>query len=166
MLQHKLNTKTKARFGQVEWRLVQKLIGSIVTSQVNAQNLQETKQRTILMIRLQHVTLTTTTTTTSTVLWPFVWDYLGEPVQEETFTHSHLSWLSIILYLLPPSTIIHSILRVQLMCLTVFLHNLSPSFLWSTSWPGTLHFIIYRFLHSIIVFFSQHMPIPPQPVLL
>jgi len=24
-------------------------------------------------------------------LWPFVWDYPGEPVPEETFTHSHLS---------------------------------------------------------------------------
>jgi len=27
------------------------------------------------------------TTTTTTVLWPFVWDYPGEPVPEETFTH-------------------------------------------------------------------------------
>jgi len=27
----------------------------------------------------------------TTVLWPFVWDYPGEPVPEETFTHSHLS---------------------------------------------------------------------------
>jgi len=24
----------------------------------------------------------------TTILWPFVWDYLGEPVPEETFTHS------------------------------------------------------------------------------
>jgi len=31
-----------------------------------------------------------------------VWDYPGEPVPEETFTHSHLSWSWIILYLLPP----------------------------------------------------------------
>jgi len=44
-------------------------------------------------------------------------------------------------YLLPPSTTIHGILPVQFTCLTVFFHNLSPSFLWSTSWPGTLHFI-------------------------
>jgi len=28
-----------------------------------------------------------TTTTTTVVLQPFVWDYPGEPVQEETFTH-------------------------------------------------------------------------------
>jgi len=31
------------------------------------------------------------TTTATTMLWPFVWDYPGEPVPEETFTHSHLS---------------------------------------------------------------------------
>jgi len=35
----------------------------------------------------------------------FVWDNSGQPVPEETFTHSHLSWSSIILYLLHPSTI-------------------------------------------------------------
>jgi len=59
----------------------------------------------------------------------------GEPVPEETFTHSHLSWSSIIPYLLPPSITIHGI---QFTCLTVFFHNLSPSFFWSTSWPGTI----------------------------
>jgi len=31
-----------------------------------------------------------TTTTTTTILWPFVRDYPGEPVPEETFTDSHL----------------------------------------------------------------------------
>ena len=30
---------------------------------------------------------TTTTTTTTTVLRPFVWDYPGELVPEETLTH-------------------------------------------------------------------------------
>jgi len=40
-----------------------------------------------------------------------------------------------------PSTMIHSILPVQFTCLTVFLHNLSPSPLWSTSGSGTLHFL-------------------------
>jgi len=69
-------------------------------------------------------------------------------------------------YLLSPSTMIHGILSVQSSCFTVFFHNLSPSFLWSTSWPGTLHFILHTFLHTIIIFFSQHMPIPLQPVLL
>ena len=96
----------------------------------------------------------------------FVWDNPGELVPEEMFTHSHLSWSSIIPCLLPPSITIHSILPVRLTCLTVFFHNLYPGFLWSTSWPSTLNFILHVFLHPIIVFFSQHMPIPSQPVLL
>ena len=45
-----------------------------------------------------------------------------------TFTHSHLSWSSTILCLFPPSTMIHSIITVQFTCLTVFLHNLTPTF--------------------------------------
>jgi len=69
-------------------------------------------------------------------------------------------------YLLLPSTTIHGILPIQSMRFTVFVHNLSPSFLWSTSLPGTLHFILHTFFHPIIMFFSQHMPIPSQPVLL
>ena len=40
-------------------------------------------------------------------------DNPGEPVPEETCTHSHLSWSSIITYLLPPSITIHGILSVQ-----------------------------------------------------
>ena len=92
---------------------------------------------------------------TTTILRPFVWDYLGQLVPEETFTHSHLFWSSTILYQLPPSTTIHSILPVQFTCLTAVLHNLSQSPLWSTSWSGTLHFILHRFLHPIIVFVSQ-----------
>jgi len=43
----------------------------------------------------------------------FVQDNLGESVLEETFIHSHLSWSSIIPYLLPPSFTIHDILLVQ-----------------------------------------------------
>ena len=53
-------------------------------------------------------------------LWPFVRDYPCEPLPEETFTHSHLSWSSIILYQLPPSTTIHSDLPVQFSCFTIF----------------------------------------------
>jgi len=45
-------------------------------------------------------------------------------------------------------------------------HNFSPSFLCSTFWPGTLNFILHTFLHPMIDFFSQYMPIPSQPVLL
>jgi len=56
----------------------------------------------------------------------FVWDNPGEPVPEETFTQSHLSWSSIVPYLLHPSNTINGILPVQFTCLTVFFHNLSP----------------------------------------
>ena len=51
------------------------------------------------------------------------------------------------------------------MCLTVFLHNLSPSPLWSTTKSGILLFILHTFLHPIIVFLLQYMSIPSQPVL-
>jgi len=42
----------------------------------------------------------------------FVQHYLNEPVPEETFTHSHLLWSSVI----PPSITIHGILPVQFTC--------------------------------------------------
>ena len=48
---------------------------------------------------------------------------------------------------------------------SLFAH-ISPSPLWSTSWSGTLHFILHTFLHPIIVVYSQHTPIPLQPVML
>jgi len=86
-------------------------------------------------------------TTTTTDLQPFVWDYQGKLVQEETFTHSYPYWSSTILYQLPPFAMIHSILPVQFMCLTVFLHHLFPGHLWSTSWSGTLHFILHTLFH-------------------
>ena len=91
-----------------------------------------------------------------------VWDYQGGPVPEETSTHSHPSLSSDILYQLPPATTIHSILLVQVICLTVLFHNLSSGPLWSTSWSGILCFI----LHTQSLFFSQNMPILSQPVLL
>jgi len=55
------------------------------------------------------------TDTHTTVLWIFGFctDLPLDPVPEETFTHSHLSWSSIILYLLPPSNAIHGIHHVQ-----------------------------------------------------
>ena len=90
----------------------------------------------------------------------FVWDNPGEPVPEETFTRSHLSWSSIVPYLLHPSTTIHGILPVQSTYLRILFHNLSPSFLWSTSWLGTLHFILHTFLHPIIVFASCFALVP------
>jgi len=51
---------------------------------------------------------------------------------------------------------------IQLTCLTVLSNNLFPGPLWS--W--TLNFILHAFLHPIIIIFSQHVPIPTQPVLL
>jgi len=89
----------------------------------------------------------------------------GRPVPEETLTHLHPSWSSDILYQLPPFTTIHSILCVQFTCLTVLFNNLSLGLLWSSSWSWTLYFILHAFLHPVIIF-SQHMPIPTQPVLL
>jgi len=43
---------------------------------------------------------------------------------------------------------IHSILPVQIMCLAIFLHNLSPRPLWSTSWFGAFHLIFHTFLRN------------------
>jgi len=88
----------------------------------------------------------------TTVLRPFVRDYPGEPVPEETLTHPP-SWSSSGLYLLLPSTTIHSILPVQMTCLAIFWHNLFPCPFWSTSWSGALHLIFHTFLHPISVFF-------------
>ena len=45
------------------------------------------------------------TTTTTTVLWPFVRDYPGEPVPEETLTHPPSSSSSNLYQLLPSTTI-------------------------------------------------------------
>ena len=47
------------------------------------------------------------------------------------------------LYQLLPSATIHSILPVQITCLAIFLHNLFPCSLWSTSWSRALHLIFY-----------------------
>jgi len=75
-------------------------------------------------------------TTTTVVLRPFVRDYLGEPVPEETLTHPP-SWSSS-LYQLLSCTTIHSILPIQITCLAIFLHNLCPCPLWSTSWSRAI----------------------------
>jgi len=62
-------------------------------------------------------------------------------------------------------------LRIQwsmassLFILRVVSYNLSPGPLWSSSWSWTLNFILHTFLHPIIIIFSQHTPIPTQPVL-
>ena len=36
-------------------------------------------------------------------------------------------------------------------------HNLSPSFLWSISWPGTLNFVLHTFVHPVhCLLFTAH----------
>jgi len=82
--------------------------------------------------------------------------------QKKTFTHSQLSWSSNILYLL--WSIASSLFNLR--CLRVLFHSLSPGPLWSTSWSGTLYWILHEFRHPIIINFLQYMPIPLQPVLL
>ena len=79
-------------------------------------------------------------TTTTIVLQPFVQDYPGEPLPEETFIHPP-SWSSSSLYQLLPPTTIHSILLVQITSLAVFLHNLFPCPLWSASWSPHIPYI-------------------------
>jgi len=74
-------------------------------------------------------------------------------------------WSSIILYQLPPTTTIHGILPVQLTCLTVFFTT-SDQVLFGLPLglePSTSYSV--HFIHPVIVFFSQHMPIPSQLVL-
>ena len=65
-------------------------------------------------------------------------------------------WSSNILYLLPVSTTIYSILFVQFTCLTVLFHNLCPGPVCSTSWSGALYFVFHKFLHPYLF---EHMPI-------
>jgi len=68
------------------------------------------------------------------------------------------SWSSSNLHQLLPSTTIHSILLVQFTCLAIFLYNLFPCPLWSTSWSGALHLIFHTFLHPITSFFCSTYP--------
>jgi len=116
---------------------------------------------------LQHASYHLSHTHTHTQLFyssmDLVRDNPGEPVPEEIFTYTQLSWSSIAPYLLDPSNMIHG---TPPLCSIQMPDNLSPSFLWSTSWPGTPDFILHTFLHPVILFFSQHMPIPSQPVLI
>ena len=77
------------------------------------------------------------TTTTTTVLWPFVWNYPGEPVPEETLTHPP-SWSSPNLYHLLPSTTIQTSSLFKLRAWQSFAQPLSMSSLvyllvWSPS---------------------------------
>ena len=92
----------------------------------------------------------------------------NRPVPEETFSHSHLSWSSDILYQLTPFTTIHSILFISVYMLDCpFRQPLSSS---------SLVFVLVLYHTSCFMhFFTQssssfrsrpYMPIPKQPVLL
>jgi len=85
--------------------------------------------------------LSTTTTTTILRLSGFC---LGQPRWAGARRNIHpLTPIVVINHpcLLPPSITIHGILPIKFTCLTVFLHNLSPSFLWSylLLWHPALH---------------------------
>jgi len=107
------------------------------------------------------------TTTTTTVLQPFVRDYPGEPVPEETLTHPashhpdhHPIFISF--FHLPRSTAfsLFKLRAWQSLCTTSFrvLFGLPLSLEPSASY--SIHFFTQA------VFFSQQKPIPSQPVLL
>jgi len=51
---------------------------------------------------------------------------------------------------------IHSILPVQITCLAIFLHNLSPCPLWSTSWSAALHLIFQISSPNQCLLFATH----------
>ena len=64
----------------------------------------------------------------------------GELVPKETFTHSQLSWSSIVRYLLPPSFMIYGFLFVQFTCLTVFSTiSLQVFLVYLLAWHPPLH---------------------------
>ena len=104
---------------------------------------------------------TTATTTTTTVFWPST---QVSRYQRNSFTHLHLSLSSTILNQFPPSTVSLSILPVQITCLTVLLHNLSPS---PFGLPLSLEpssYSIHFFTQSLSYF--RNVLILLQPVLL
>ena len=80
------------------------------------------------------------------------------------YQKKHSPWSSDILYQLPPSTTIHSILLVQFMCFTVLFYNLSPGPLWSSSWSVTLYFILHTFFHPIIIFLLSYVILLPYAI--
>jgi len=85
----------------------------------------------------------------------FLRDNPGEPVPEETFTHSYLSChqLSLNCFLHLPRSMASSLF--QSVCLAVLFHNLFQSFLWFISWSGssTLYFVHF-FTQSLSSFYG------------
>ena len=101
-------------------------------------------------------------------LRPFVRDYPGEVTRyqkKHSPTHHPNHHPIFISFFHLPRSIASSLFKLRAWQLAIFLRNLSPCPLWSTSWSGALHLIFHTFLHPISVFFSQHIPIQSQPVL-
>jgi len=89
-----------------------------------------------------------------------VWNNPGELVPKETF--SPLTPVVVINHPLTASSIyyVHDICCVQFTCLTVFFAQFFSKFslVYLLAWHPPL--ILHTFLHPVIVFFSQHLPIP------
>jgi len=82
----------------------------------------------------------------------FVWDNPGEPVPEETFAHSHLSWSSIVPYLLLPSNKIHGFLLVQSTCIFSPQSLSKFSFVYLLAWHPPLHTAYISSLNHCLLF--------------
>ena len=89
-----------------------------------------------------------------------VWDGTRRNIHPAHTHPDHQTSLSTSVYLL--RSIASSLLNL-LACKSLT-DSLSLGPLWSTCWSGTLYCILHTILHSVIIFFLQHMPIPSQPV--
>jgi len=117
----------------------------------------------LLSLRLMYPT----TTTTTVVLRPFVRTRVSRYQKKDSPTHHPDHHPIFIIFFHLPLSVASSLFKLRpWQSLAIFLHNLFPCPLWSTSWSGALHLIFHTFLHLISVFFLQHMPILSQPVLL
>ena len=90
----------------------------------------------------------------------FVWDNPGEPMPEETFTHSHLSWSSIVPYLLHPSNTIHGVLPIQSTHLTIFFHNLQVFFGLPLGLAPSISYSIHLFPSHRLLFSACFAVVP------
>ena len=91
----------------------------------------------------------------------FVPDNPGELIPEETFTHSHSSWSSIVPYLLHPSTTIRrGILSVQPTRLSFSTSFSKFSLVYLLGWYPPLHTPYISSPNHCHVLPSQHTPTP------
>jgi len=108
-------------------------------------------------------------TATTIILRPFVRDYPGEPVPEETFTHLP-SWSWSNHYQLLPSTTIHSILPVQIAslaraiiqctCLKMFISYTSATTATTTNLQFSKTDPLLKLLHYAWILKSSHKQVP------